>query len=191
MSSGRPANVDDADQRWFAFHVSSDDVLVRLGGQSHRQTAHRIERPVRDGIVAGLEPFIDTVVVAGLHPNYVGVTLAAWLFAFSTMISWSYYGEQSVVFPTGGRAVLAHKLLFCMLIIVATLGDIDTDADLDNLTGFGTGVMLFANVPIMLIFGYQAMRAYRSYIQRLKDGRLGPGHPPPSLEDLVSGKDVR
>jgi len=50
--------------------------------------------------------------------------------------------------------------------------------------------MLFANIPIMWIFGRQAMRAYRDYMNRLKSGRMGPGHEPPSLEDLISGRDV-
>jgi len=118
------------------------------------------------------------------------VTISVWLFAISTMIAWSYYGEQSMIFLLGQRSVLAYKIAFCALIIVATLGFIQTDAELDNLTGAGTGVMLFANVPIMLIFGSQAMRAYRDYIRRLESGRMGPGHKPPSLEDLISGKDV-
>ncbi len=145
----------------------------------------------------------------GLYVNYVGATLtakafdtvtpglgkwlvtaAAWLFAISTMISWSYYGEQGVVFLAGQRAVVPYKIIFCILIIVATLGFIKTDVQLDNLTGIGTGVMLFANIPIMWIFGRQAMAAYKEYIQRLKDGRMGPGHAPPPLEDVYSGKDV-
>ena len=119
------------------------------------------------------------------------VTLAAWLFAISTMISWSYYGEQGVVYLTGGRFMMTYKLAYCLLIIVATTGMIRTDQELDNLTGIGTGVMLLANVPIMWIFGSQAMRAYKDYIGRLKSGQLGKGHEPPSIEDLISGKDVK
>jgi len=119
------------------------------------------------------------------------VTLAVWLFALSTMISWSYYGEQGVVFLFGERMVLAYKFIYCALIIVATWGFIESDADLDNLTGFGTGLMLWANVPIMWVFGRQAMRAYHDYIDRLKTGRMGPDHPPPTLEDLISRRDVR
>jgi len=118
------------------------------------------------------------------------VTLAVWLFALSTMISWSYYGEQGIVYLFGERMVLTYKVAYCLLIIVATWGLIKTDADLDNLTGVGTGVMLFANVPIMWIFSRQAMRAYHNYIDRLKAGRIGPDHAPPSLEDLISGRDV-
>jgi AGCS family alanine or glycine:cation symporter len=119
------------------------------------------------------------------------VTLAAWLFAVSTMISWSYYGEQGMVYLAGQRSVLTYKLVFCALIVVSTMGFIKTDAQLDNLTGVGTGVMLFVNIPIMLFFGAQAMRAYHNYVQRLKDGKLGPDHPTPSIEDLISGRDVR
>jgi AGCS family alanine or glycine:cation symporter len=52
-------------------------------------------------------------------------------------------------------------------------------------------VMLLANVPIMWLFGRQAMLAYHNYVERLKTGRMGPDHPRPSIEDLVSGRDVR
>jgi hypothetical protein len=34
------------------------------------------------------------------------------------------------------------------------------------------------------------MRAYKEYISRLKSGRMGPDHPPPDLDDLLSGRDV-
>ncbi len=118
------------------------------------------------------------------------VTLASWLFAFSTMISWSYYGEQGMVYLAGEKSVLGYKLIYCLLAVVATSGFLKTDTELDNLTGIGTGVMLFANLPIMLYLGHQAMLAYKNYIRRLDDGLMGPGHEPPSLEDLISGKDV-
>jgi AGCS family alanine or glycine:cation symporter len=149
------------------------------------------------------------VVGDGLYRSYIGATLtakafdsvtpglgkwlvsvAAWLFAISTMISWSYYGEQGMVFLAGEKSVLPYKVVYCLLIIVATLGFVQTDTDLDNVTGIGTSVMLFANIPICWFFGYQAMRAYKEYIGRLKDGRMGPDHPPPDLDDLLSGRDV-
>ncbi len=119
------------------------------------------------------------------------VTLAAWLFALSTMISWSYYGEQGMVYLVGEKSVLPYKIVYCALIVVATMGFLKTDAELDNLTGIGTGVMLFANIPIMLLFGAQAMRAYRDYVDRLDSGRMGPDHPKPDLEAVISGRDVR
>ncbi|NNC77287.1 MAG: alanine:cation symporter family protein [Woeseiaceae bacterium] len=150
-----------------------------------------------------------TVIGDGFYRNYVGATLTAkafdsvlpglgkwviviatWLFAISTMISWSYYGEQGVVFMGGEKPVLTYKLFYCALIILATLGFVKTDADLDNVIGVGTGIILFANIPICWMFGYQAMRAYKDYIRRLKSGSIGPDHPKPSLDDLLSGRDV-
>ncbi len=159
-----------------------------------------------DSFAGALQPGI---VGDGLYRSYVGATLtakafdsvapglgkwlisvAAWLFAISTMISWSYYGEQGMVFLAGEKSVLGYKLVYCALIIVATLGFVKTDADLDNVTGFGMGVMLCANMPICWFFGYQAMRAYKDYIRRLRSGQMGADHPPPSLDDLLSGRDV-
>jgi alanine or glycine:cation symporter, AGCS family len=117
------------------------------------------------------------------------VTIAAWLFALSTMISWSYYGEQGMVYLLGQRSVMSYRVVYCTLIIIATAGFITTDAALDNLTGVGTGVMLFANIPIMLMFGKQAMTAYHAYIRRLRTGEFH-AHPPGSIPDVIEGKQI-
>jgi AGCS family alanine or glycine:cation symporter len=100
------------------------------------------------------------------------VTLSSWLFAFSTMISWSYYGEQGVVYLFGDKLVMPYRLFYCAMILVSCGGFIRTDVELDNLTALGTGVMLWVNIPIMLIFGHQAMSAYRTYVRRLRAGEF-------------------
>ncbi len=118
------------------------------------------------------------------------VTVAAWLFAISTMISWSYYGEQGVVYLFGARLVMPYRLIYCGLIMVSCAGFIRTDHELDNLTALGTGVMLWANIPILLLFGAAAMTAYHGYIRRLSRGELDK-HAAPPFTDVVEGKDVR
>ena len=100
------------------------------------------------------------------------VTLASWLFAISTMISWSYYGEQGVVFMLGAQWVRVYKMVYCLLIVVATSGFITTDQELDAFTSLGTGVMLFANIPIILIFSGKTMRKYHEYVGRLRSGEM-------------------
>jgi len=117
------------------------------------------------------------------------VTLAAWLFALSTAISWSYYGEQGVVYLFGDKLVLPYKFFYCLIIVVAASGFIKTDAQLDNFTALGTGVMLWANIPIMLIFGKVAMKAYHDYFKRMREGG-DDAHPPASITDVVEGHDV-
>jgi AGCS family alanine or glycine:cation symporter len=100
------------------------------------------------------------------------VPLAVWLFAISTMISWSYYGEQGIVYLLGSRAVRPYRLVYCGLILLACTELIRTERELDDFSTLGTGVMLFANVPIMLVFSRQAIRAYRDYVTRLERGEF-------------------
>ncbi len=117
------------------------------------------------------------------------VPATAWLFAFSTIISWSYYGEQGIVFLLGLRAVTAYRVVYCLLILVTTQL-VRTETQLDVLSSLGTGVMLWANIPIMLIFGPQAMRAFHDYFRRLDSGQMEPPHAPPRLSDVIEGRDV-
>ena len=179
------------------------------------QNRHRLAGSVMatdSGFVATWQEFDGTVrpeaVGGGFYQDHVGatltakafdsvtpglgkwlITIASWLFAISTIIAWGYYGEQGAIYIFGNKATLPFRLLYCLATFVATLGHIKTSTDLDNMTGIGLGVIIYANLPICWIFGYQAMRAYKNYIRRLKDGRMGPDHPPPSIEDLLSGRD--
>ena len=112
------------------------------------------------------------------------ILIASWLFAISTMISWSYYGEQGMVFMLGKGSVLPYKIVYCLMIIVSTLPIITSDKELDNLTALGTGVMLWANIPIMLIFGGIAMKAYHDYGGRLRSGEFH-AHGARSFKDMT------
>ncbi len=119
------------------------------------------------------------------------VTLACWLFAISTAISWSYYGEQGIVFMFGGYAVTGYRYTLCLLLVVATLGFIETSQDLDYFSSLGNGLMLWANLPIIVFFGYKAMRAYNDYINRLKSGEIIRNPQAPSFfKDVLTGRDV-
>lgn len=119
------------------------------------------------------------------------VTLTCWLFAVSTMISWSYYGEQGTIFLFGKMAVLPYKVIFCILSIVASVpAFIRTDAQLGLLADLGTGVMLFANVPIIVLMAPRAMAAFNDYFGRLRRGEMDPPHAAPKFTDVVEGRDV-
>lgn len=200
---------------------ANDGVFVLVQGESDRNTGRSIHRLIgtlesdgAGGLRARWTPYVSesppTAYDQGLYMNLMGasltghafdrvipgmgmwiVTLAAWLFALSTMISWSYYGEQATVFLAGKRAVLPYKAIYCGAIVVATVsGLITSDTELDGLTALGTGVMLWANIPIMLIFGPEAMRAYKDYRRRLRQGDFKSSErEAPSLADVVEGKD--
>jgi len=106
------------------------------------------------------------------------VVIACWLFAISTMISWSYYGEQGMIYIFGREgavstfAVTFYRMAYTVLVAVSTIGFITTDAELDMWTTLGLGAMLVANIPIMWIYGPKAMRAYHEYIGKLKRGEF-------------------
>lgn len=119
-----------------------------------------------DYVAATLTSYAFNSVAPGLGTWLI--TLAAWLFALSTMISWSYYGEQGIVYLFGERAVLPYKLIYCGLVVAACSGLVKTTTELSNLTDLGTGVMLWANIPIMLLFAPRAMGAWHDYFKRMK-----------------------
>lgn len=95
------------------------------------------------------------------------VVIAVWLFALSTIITWSYYSEQGTVYLLGERAVLPFRVLWCALVLVACSGIIRTDVELDTLSTVALGFMLMVNLPLMLLLGGSAMRAYKDYFRRL------------------------
>ncbi len=206
-----PIDGDD----WFvgdgAFIIVAADDNPDTGNNLHKVTG--VVTDIESGLAIVWGPIeSDTEPVAqgsGYYRNYIGatltakafdsvtpglgkwvVTIATWLFGLSTMVAWCYYGEQGVVFMAGERGVIYYKLVYCLLIVVASLGLVKSEEDLNNVISIGTGVIMFANIPIIWMFGYQAMKAYKNYIARLKTGRMGPDHPPPHLDDLLSGRDV-
>jgi len=126
----------------------------------------------RDYVGAALTSHAFDRVLPGLGKWLI--LFSSWLFALSTMISWSYYGEQGIIYIASERWVIPYKVFYCLAIILATVGLVTTDAELDNLTTLGTGVMLIVNIPIMLIFGAVTMKAYRRYFTRLKAGEFDP-----------------
>jgi AGCS family alanine or glycine:cation symporter len=114
--------------------------------------------------------------------------IAAWLFAISTMISWSYYGEQGMIYMLGQRSVIWYKLFYLFAIIFAAVW-IKKTADMENLMDLGTGAMLWSNLPIIVVLGFLAVRCLAQYDRKLKAGEF-PRHRAPDIEDVVGGKDV-
>jgi len=98
------------------------------------------------------------------------VTIACWLFACSTMISWIYYGEQGVVYMFGSRCVISSRILICVLMVLGGTRFVETATEVNAITTLGSGVMLWVNIPLTILLARQAIRAYRDYISRLDSG---------------------
>lgn len=125
-----------------------------LGSAPIAHAAAQTDDPVRQGTIAMLGTFIDTIVVCtitGLVIVLTGVletgdtganltriafgaafsggewvvTIGLCLFAFTTMIGWSYYGERCVVFLVGEGGVLPFRILWVLAIPVGTLFELN------------------------------------------------------------------
>ncbi|CAA0144184.1 alanine/glycine:cation symporter family protein [Tenacibaculum maritimum] len=163
-----------------------------VGSAAIAHSAVKTKYPASEGLVALLEPFIDTVVVctmtalviiitngngdimtygvkspdgvlatskafASVLPWFPYVlTIAVVLFAFSTMLSWSYYGLQGWMYLFGRSKAsdYAYKILFCLFIIVGSA------ASLGAVTDFSDAMIFAMAVPnvIGLFFLFPKVR---------------------------------
>jgi hypothetical protein len=92
------------------------------------------------------------------------------LFAFSTMISWSYYGEKGIEFLLGPKAILPYKFLFVTMIVVGTLSE--AFKPIYDFSDAMFGLMVFCNLPAALVLLPRVLRARRNYFDRLGRGRM-------------------
>ena len=98
------------------------------------------------------------------------VTLGVCLFAFSTMISWSYYGEKGTEYLLGPRAILPYKFIFVIFIFVGMTQD--KFQYVYNFSDATTGLMVLCNLPAVLILSPVVLRAAKDYFRRLDSGQM-------------------
>ncbi|MCB2220356.1 MAG: alanine:cation symporter family protein [Bacteroidetes bacterium] len=180
-----------------------------VGSASIAHSAAKTNEPVSEGIVALLEPFVDTVVVCtmtalviiftGFHDTEglegVQLTSAAFesvfswfpillliavtLFAFSTLISWSYYGLKGFDYLFGGwsekffgtRKVTdtIYQLFFLFCIVIGASSNIMAVMDFSDMMILA---MAFPNIVGLLILAPEVKRDLKSYLKRLKSGEI-------------------
>ena len=179
------------------------------GSAAIAHAAAKTEEPIREGAVASLGPFIDTVVVCmmtGLvivitqvydpekYPdlqNYVlgnnGAALTSealqlqvsWfpyllavaviLFAYSTMISWSYYGERCATTLFGRRASLPYKMIFLLFVF---LGAIVSAKNVLEFSDLMILTMAFPNVLGVALLSGKVRRDLDDYWRRYQAGEF-------------------
>ncbi|MBY6003996.1 alanine:cation symporter family protein [Salipiger bermudensis] len=99
------------------------------------------------------------------------LAIAVVLFAFSTMISWSYYGLKAwtYLFGEGTAKETVFKVLFCLFIVIGASANLGPVIDFSD-------AMLFSMAVVNVIALYLLMpivkRELSSYISRLKSGEI-------------------
>lgn len=96
------------------------------------------------------------------------IPIAALLFAFSTMISWGFYGETCSEYLFGERAALPFKIAFAGMILVGTYS-MELQPVIDWADGM-LGLMMVPNMIGTLLLAPHVVRASRKYFQRLRAG---------------------
>ncbi|MEE8288807.1 MAG: alanine:cation symporter family protein, partial [Nitrosomonadaceae bacterium] len=89
------------------------------------------------------------------------------LFAYSTLITWYYYGEKSLTFLFGEKrwVVLAFKLIFCAFVVIGA------EAELRNVIRFSDAMFLSLGIPNIIglyILAPEVKRDLKEYLQTLK-----------------------
>jgi AGCS family alanine or glycine:cation symporter len=172
-----------------------------VGSAAIAHSAAKTNHPPSEGFVALLEPFIDTVVVCtltalvliftGMHEveGLSGVQLttdafgsvvswfpyvlsaAVFLFAFSTMISWSYYGMRawSYIFGRSKTNELIYKVFFLVFVVVGASISLGAVLDFSDMMILA---MSFPNIIGLLILSGEVREDLREYMRKLKNGEL-------------------
>ena len=177
------------------------------GSAAIAHSAAKTDIPVREGIVALLEPFIDTVVVCTMtalvlivsgsynspdteairaagngaaltsHAFQTGgfvwfkyvLYAAMFLFAFSTCISWSYYGERCFTHWFGNGSSMVYKVLF---LVFTFLGSIVSAANIQSFSDILILSMALPNILGVLLLSGKVREQLDDYWSKVKSGEI-------------------
>lgn len=172
-----------------------------VGSAAIAHSAVQTKEPVSQGFASLLEPFIDTVVICTMtalviiitghlevdglsgvaltssafgsavswFPNVLAVAVI--LFAFSTMISWSYYGLKAWTFLFGNnqRTALFYKLLFCVFVVIGSSMTLGPVIDFSDAMIFS---MALVNIVGLYLLAPEVKRDLADYWSRLRGGEI-------------------
>ncbi len=172
-----------------------------LGSASIAHSAAKTKHPVAEGFVALLEPFIDTVVVCTLTAlvliftgTFEGqeatgsaltavafgkiipgasifLTIAIFLFAFSTILTWSYYGVQAAQSLFGESKTVSNifKIVFLLTVVLGAsigLGAVIDFADMMFLT------LAIPNLIGLYLMSGEVANDLKEYLSKVKSGEI-------------------
>ena len=173
-----------------------------IGSASIAHSAVKTKYAASEGLVALLEPFIDTVVVctmtalvliitgyvdpsnsslnnseailltSGAFESVISwfpyvLTIAVVLFAFSTMISWSYYGFQgwAYLFGRSRKMEYTYKLIFCFFVIIGSAASLGSVIEFSDAMIFA---MMVPNMIGIVILAPKVKKELDKYLSAIK-----------------------
>jgi AGCS family alanine or glycine:cation symporter len=178
-----------------------------IGSAAIAHSAVKTRRPISEGFVALLEPFIDTVIVCTMTALTIIVanqasyredlgageiggvaltsdafsTVASWypillaiavaLFAFSTLITWAYYGEQawSYLFGNAKASVTVFRTLVCLFVVVGCVATFSKVVEFADAALF---MCAFINILGLYLLMPVVKKEMKKYLADRKAGTL-------------------
>ncbi len=164
-----------------------------MGSAAIAHGAARTNEPVREGLVAMLGPFIDTIVVCSITALVIictGVykdgTLSAhltglafdtglpgtgWMvsvgiifFAFSTLISWSYYGDRAIDYLLGKKAITPYRIIYVLFVFIGAVLHFPV---VINFCDAMNGLMAIPNLIAIALLSPLVAKLTRDYFKRM------------------------
>lgn len=105
--------------------------------------------------------------LAGESGKYI-VSLALVLFAFSTAIAWSYYGDRAIIYLAGFRYVLPYRIVYCLAFFVAAFADTTI---IWNFTAVAIVLMTLPNLFGIMMLHRQVKTMVGDYWRAVKSGQ--------------------
>lgn len=169
-----------------------------LGSAPIAHAAARENEPVREGLVAMMGPFIDTLIICTMTALVIivsgqwssglnGATLTtaafgastrgmgSWIvvfgiifFATSTTISWSYYGDRCIFYLFGKNAVMPYKWIYCLVVPIGAVFRLEM---LWNIADIANAFMAVPNLVALIGLSGVIVKLTRSYDRKLKFAR--------------------
>ncbi|HEM5095315.1 TPA: sodium:alanine symporter family protein [Streptococcus suis] len=99
------------------------------------------------------------------QPGAIALTLSLVLFAYTTILGWSYYGERCIEFLFGTKSILPYRLVFVAMVALGGFLKIDliwTIADIVN------GLMALPNLIALLALSPVIIKETRQYFAKKK-----------------------
>jgi AGCS family alanine or glycine:cation symporter len=95
------------------------------------------------------------------------------LFAFSTLISWSYYGLQAWQYLFGRKktAALVYKTIFCAVIVAGSAASMDKAVDFSDASLFAMSIPNLIGVYFLLPVIRRELEKYTDYARRVDSGK--------------------
>lgn len=169
-----------------------------LGSAPIAAAAAKTDDPVKQALVSMTQTFIDTLVICTMtalviltanswtqgvdagtltsasmaetlgNNGQLVVTIATAVFAYSTLIGWSYYGEKAIEFLAGHRANLLFRLSFTFVVYIGATRSLEFVWNFSDLTN---GLMAIPNlIGLLLLSGVIKQETERYFSKNKQEG---------------------